>query len=105
MSAEEHLDAANAGGMVGGPRQFRKKPVVIEAVRWSGSNWHEVLAFAGHDAVSTNGLLLFVKTMEGELSDPIPSGHWIIKGVVGEIYPCAPAVFDETYEPVQVGAR
>jgi len=25
---------------------------------------------------------------------------WIIKGVQGELYPCKPDIFEQTYEPV-----
>ena len=28
-------------------------------------------------------------------------GHWIIKGVQGEFYPCKPDIFKATYEEVE----
>lgn len=31
----------------------------------------------------------------------VPVGHWIIRGVAGELYPCSPRVFDATYESVE----
>ena len=30
-------------------------------------------------------------------------GDWIIKGVKGELYPCKPNIFADTYEPVDEG--
>lgn len=92
--------------------KFRKKPVVIEAVQWTGSNLFEVITFtdgkpdirsthAGMkwddycDLVRRDGLKIF--TLEGKmLANP---GDWIIRGVKGELYPCKPDIFAATYEP------
>lgn len=30
----------------------------------------------------------------------IPTGFWIIRGVEGELYPCDPNIFKQTYEPI-----
>lgn len=82
--------------------KFRKKPVVIEAIQWLGTNADEVFDFCGgignphmfwgHD----KGLKLH--TLEGPLS--ASAGDWIIKGVKGEFYPCKPDIFEATYERV-----
>lgn len=90
--------------------KFRKKPVVIEAVRWDGSNLKEVIEFTGlHESVAQwpwedyqklvweEGLKIF--TLEGPLMASI--GDWIIKGVKGEFYPCKPDIFEATYEQVE----
>jgi hypothetical protein len=76
--------------------KFRKKPVVIEAVRFTG-NFDEIEQFVGGDAEFRNGELL-VATLEGPLR--AANGDWIIKGIKGEFYPCKPDVFEATYEPV-----
>jgi len=82
--------------------KFRKKPVVIEAVQWTGENKDEVLGFAVNNAMLfPEGLR--VRTLEsafGEslLADP---GDWIIKGTKGEFYPCKPDIFATTYDPVE----
>ena len=83
-------------------KQYRKKPVVIEAVQWTGENLKQVLDFmnwrnANHDDV--NGL--FIHTLEGNHHASI--GDYIIKGVNGEFYPCKPDIFAKTYEPVTGG--
>jgi hypothetical protein len=80
--------------------QFRKKPVVVEAVLWTGENEEEMLAFLG-DAYFNHGGTLKIHTREG-LMEGLP-GAWIIKGVKGEFYPCAPEIFVATYEPVGEG--
>lgn len=79
--------------------KFRKKPVVIDAVKWDGSNLQEVLDFmqwrhASHD--KHTGLI--IHTLEGNHSASV--GDYIIKGVAGEYYPCKPDIFKMTYEPV-----
>lgn len=78
---------------------YQKKPLVVEAHQWSGSNWHQMLDFAGHDNVSTDGKVLFVHTKEGVMT--APPGWWVIRGVMGEFYACEPNVFEATYEEVE----
>lgn len=86
--------------------QYRKRPVVIEAVRYDGptkKSLDVVAAFAGDDwlqTVSPNppGDDLVIDTLEGEMrANP---GDWIIRGVKGELYPCKPDIFEATYEAV-----
>lgn len=82
--------------------KYRKKPIVIEAVIWSGSNWHQVFDFAGHEIFSTHedGVnLLKIKTLEGEMT--AQPGDWLIRGIKGEYYPCKPDIFEATYEEVE----
>ena len=75
--------------------KFRKKPVVIEAVRFH-LNFDEVERFVGGDADFRNGELV-IATLEGAMR--ASPGDWIIKGVKGEFYPCKPDIFAATYEP------
>lgn len=87
--------------------KFRKKPVVIEAVQWSGENLEEM---ANHCAPTGQGegwqigTLLFgmpitIHTLEGDMTASI--GDWIIRGVKFELYPCKPDIFAELYEPAE----
>ena len=86
---------------------YRKKPVVIEAVKWTGSNLEEIIKLTGlhssakkwsweeyEEIVAANGLKIF--TLEGPLNAAI--GDMIIKGVSDEFYPCKPDIFNATYE-------
>ncbi len=80
--------------------KFRKKPVEIEAVQWTG-NIKEMTVFmkVSHvDCVSEEGNrgALLIDTLEGQMT--ANQGDWIIKGVNGELYPCKPDIFDLTYE-------
>lgn len=78
-------------------RLFRKKPVVIEAVQWSGSNIEELKEFMG--VIVINFGRVIVHTEEGYMR--AEEGDWIIRGVKGEFYPCKPGIFDLTYEAVR----
>jgi len=82
--------------------KFRKKPIVIEAVKWDG-NLSTVLPLLSNSSTreveqELGSKLLQIKTLEGVMTANI--GDWIIKGVSGEIYPCKPDIFEKTYEPV-----
>ena len=90
--------------------RFVKKPVVVEAIQWTGSNLREVIDFCGlhesarhwtweeYEAVVANeGLKIF--TLEGPLHASV--GDWIVRGVNGEVYPCKPDIFKKTYEFVE----
>lgn len=78
--------------------KFRKRPVVIEAWLWDG----ESIAYIRPEWLRGPGVLmkgqaLHIDTLEGTMiASP---GDWIIKGVKGEIYPCKPDIFEQTYEP------
>lgn len=89
--------------------KYRKKPVVIEAVRWTGENREEIKKICGRKAIFTarkqraDGLIiaydLLISTLEGGMY--ATTGDYIIKGIKGECYPCKPDIFEETYEEVE----
>lgn len=85
------------------PKQYRKKPVVIEAMEWDGTDlsartiqdWADK---AGERRVLYNVATLVIQTLEGDMT--ATPGDWIIKGVNNEFYPCKPDIFAKTYEAV-----
>jgi hypothetical protein len=97
---------------------FRKKPVMIEAVRFIGLDVAENGCHSIHfdteeslpkwlrDALVDDVVFpiasgidnLYVKTREGLME--AAEGDWIICGVKNEIYPCKPDIFAMTYDPV-----
>lgn len=80
--------------------KFKKKPVEIEAVRFTGENHFEIL-FGFIGAKATGEYLagtLAIHTLEGVMT--AQPGDWIIKGVGGEFYPCKPDIFEKTYDRV-----
>lgn len=78
-------------------KKFRKKPVVIEAVQYTGSNAEEVLKFIG-DAREAHAVDdgIVITTLEGDHKASL--NDWIIKGTAGEFYPCKPDIFSGIYE-------
>jgi len=79
--------------------KYRKKPVVIEAVQWTGENADVVAEFFGQeDTFGLNDGIWNIMTLEGTMA--ASPGDWIIKGVAGEFYPCKPDIFEQTYESV-----
>lgn len=101
--------------------KYRKKPVVIEAVQFTGRNILEITTFIDGaapdlrhpiacehwslyaESVVRDGLV--IRTLEdgkeGQAKHVASPGDWIIKGVKGEFYPCKPDIFAATYEPVE----
>lgn len=85
-------------------QKFRKKPVVIEAIRLEDSTeCLYALSNAGLDPVRMNyadrdNPVLTIETLEGPMTAQI--GDYIIKGVKGEFYPCKPDLFAASYSPV-----
>lgn len=86
-------------------KRYRKKPVVIEAIQWDGTdrsgthiaNWGggKVEFIYGQPELPAQ---LRIHTLEGTMH--ASPGDYIIRGVAGELYPCKPAVFELTYEAV-----
>lgn len=88
--------------------QYRKKPVVIEAFRWTGGPdqtedppWACEAVCDGRIRfvnAGTADVALYIDTLEG--THRADQGDWIIRGVKGELYPCKPDIFALTYEEV-----
>ena len=92
--------------------KFVKKPVVIDAVQWTGKNHREMYNFlegtndvveqpTGKNFEINHNLVrggLVIKTLEGQHIAKI--GDWIIKGVNGEFYPIKEDIFFQTYDSV-----
>jgi hypothetical protein len=86
--------------------QYRKKPAVIQAVKYDGSSTHRSIIEAWiangvyHDSSMRTRDIgpMSIQTLEGEIT--AQPGDYIIQGVAGEFYPCKPDIFEETYEKV-----
>lgn len=80
--------------------KYRKKPVVIEAVQYTGTNaWEIVMALSpdGPSCLEITEAAVTIPTLEGRMT--VSVGDWVIRGVAGEFYPCKPDIFAATYEP------
>lgn len=82
--------------------QFHKKPVTIEAWHYVQDNpeglpiWLKQ-AFDEETVVHGDYGTLLIETLEGVMT--VSPDDWIIQGVQGELYPCKPDIFVDTYEP------
>jgi hypothetical protein len=90
--------------------RYRKLPVEIDAVQWTGDNFEEIRDFAAGEecpaqlvergwVVALDGGDLYLSTLEGVMTPAV--GDWIIRGVAGEYYSCKPDIFARTYESAE----
>jgi len=86
-------------------KKYRKKPIVVEAVRWDGreETYQQLLKRWKTDRVVRIGEnnSLFIHTSEGVMEAKV--GDFVIRGIKGEIYPCKSEIFKETYEEEEGG--
>ena len=78
-------------------KTYRKKPVEIEALEWTGENHEEVAMFLGYIDVNSEGSVV-IATLEGSTHASV--GDFIIRGVKREFYACKPDIFEMTYTEV-----
>lgn len=92
--------------------KYMKKPIVVEAFQYVGDLIYPAGgAYVPEWAITAyqNGILcymsledeppeLYVRTLEGNLH--VSEGDYIIRGIEGEMYPCKPDIFEETYARV-----
>lgn len=83
-------------------RKYMKRPIVIEAMQWTGENRKDIFMFCSksytHYQIGSNIPELRIQTLEGSMIASV--GDYIIKGIQGEFYPCKPDIFHETYDEV-----
>ena len=94
-------------------QKFVKKPVVIEAIQYTGSNGTEIMTFVGRQLqeskppsamkydkdIPNEAYSIIIPTLEGYMK--ASKGDYVIKGVEGEFYPCKPDIFEKTYDVVE----
>lgn len=88
-------------------KKYKKKPVVIDAVRFSGSSTHvehiETWMATGEyiepELIACDITDMHISTLEGVMT--VKPGDYIVKGIKGEFYPCKPDIFEEMYDEVE----
>ena len=94
---------------------YRKKPVEVQAFRFNGDqtdssnvpDWFLAefpkgkwfVASFREDETGIYRKCIMIYTLEGLVT--AKPGDWIIRGVVGELYPCRDDIFQATYEAVE----
>jgi len=98
--------------------KYRKRTVVIEAIKLGWDTWNEVCDFVTVKGfkgcyIDKNGVPYDSETWSDTMGAKIPTldgvmiakeGDFIIKGINGKFYPCKPDIFAKTYEPVECQA-
>jgi hypothetical protein len=85
-------------------KTYIKKPVKIQAVKWTGDNILEIQKFQ-KTSDNPNAMYwtkddkILIDTKKGDMLASI--GDYIIRGIKGEIYPCNRDIFEETYQEVE----
>lgn len=80
---------------------FRKKPIEVEAIVFSGDNGKECFLFVGEDNIDHSLNYPNIKTSEG--LKIVDVGDYIVKESFNEekrLYPCKPDIFEKTYEKI-----
>ena len=88
--------------------KYRKKPVTIEAFKWTADenqtedpSWILEAIKEGDIFFSNKGtenIKMHIKTLEGEMT--ANRGDYIIQGIKNELYPCRSDILYQTYEEV-----
>lgn len=91
--------------------QYRKKPVVIEAIAFdelvkhgleNGANVNNGMPWSwnykGHQITHESDECYLIPTLEGVMM--FTKNDMLITGVNGEVYPCKIDIFEKTYELV-----
>lgn len=91
--------------------KYRKKPVVVEAfqmtndIYMNSDSWPDWIKEQWVGGGNTSGDIrgtqgnLFIRTLEGVMA--VNFGDYIIQGITGELYPCKPDIFEQTYSPAE----
>ncbi len=79
---------------------YVKKPCIVEAVQWGKDGFkipvdEWLIKALFEDRVCVEKQRLRIETLEGTMY--AEEGDYIVKGVAGEIYPCKPDIFKQTY--------
>lgn len=83
---------------------YQKKPLIIEAFQWTGGPDQTEDPEWIVDAIRAGTVYftdipdphLCIKTLEGDMTASV--GDYIIRGIHGEIYPCKPEIFEQSYD-------
>lgn len=83
--------------------KYRKKPVTIDAFQFGVDicpDWFDEAIKKGIVVLHGDMYGCFsrasIRTLEGIMK--VCTGDYVVKGVMGEIYPCKADIFEQTYE-------
>jgi hypothetical protein len=90
-----------------GPGTFRKRPIEVEALQWTGDNLPEMRSFAGDNFEVRVDPGEHYPEATGRVFDHlhrtwifVQTHDWVVRDGHGAFYPVRDAVFKEIYEKV-----
>jgi hypothetical protein len=83
--------------------RFRKKPVEVEAVQWTGENVDEVREFMGPSSIAPIARTIRMTTIHGEVASARIHDWIIAESKPGRFYPCKPDIFAASYVSAESG--
>ena len=77
--------------------KYRKKPVLVDALRWSGANFYDMESFL---ETPRNGFFRgdTLYLYAGNTAFRVVPGTWVIRGATGDYHPCWADAFDKVYD-------
>lgn len=79
-------------------KMYIEKPIVA-AIRYTKESYSDCVDFCNERFVACLDDCLIIETFERQQF--VRLGDYIVKSVKGDIYPCAPDIFEMTYEEVK----
>lgn len=80
--------------------KYRKKPIVVDAIRFTkelkADELYEFMQSADFE-VTPNTKSIYINARGGILRAAL--GDFLIRGIQGEVYPCKADIFEATYDP------
>lgn len=84
------------------PDNYVKKPVVVQAVKFTADNIEGLREFCGDMLGLVTETEAHIRTLEDGIDAQVQHiatlGDYIIKGIRGEFYPCKSDIFEASYE-------
>lgn len=79
--------------------RYRRKPIEIDAILWTGTNLIDALQFVTTGDVGKSDDRFTLKTREGDST--AKPGDYIVRSAAGVFTICPAHVFEQTYEAVE----
>lgn len=81
--------------------KVRKRPVIVEAIRWTGENFDELRLWGGEDISRREDRDTELRVEEDDGFCFALIGDWIVKDHAGRFSTYPPSGFEEVYEIVK----
>jgi hypothetical protein len=78
--------------------KVKKKPVIVEACQFTGSNHEEIKEFVGYQHFWHRQDKVEIYNKMESIYIPLKVDSYVIKGLNGECYPCNEDLFKRSYE-------